>query len=112
MACSCPKAFSIASVNTDSRATQKSLGRMAIGQEGSLVAIDNTAAAVDREVGVPRSEIKRLVTRVNQKGPSQGPPSPFWADPIPLGGELSLFARRAARRKNPIVTAAAEPEAR
>src|ERR1700735_3905687 len=112
MACSWPKAFSIASVNTDSRATPKSLGRMAIGQVGSLVAIDNTAAAVDREVGVPRSEMKRLVARVNKKGPSQVRRSPSWADTITLAGELSLLARRAARRKKPIVTAAAEPEAR
>jgi len=29
---------------------------------------------------------------------------------LELAGELSLLARRAARRKNPIVTAAAEPE--
>ena len=85
---------------------------MAIGQEGSLVAIDNTAAAVDREVGVPLSEMKRLVARVNQKGPSQVGRSPSWADTITLPGELSLLARRAASRKNPMVTAAAEPEAR
>jgi hypothetical protein len=51
-------------------------------------------------------------TAGNQKGPSQVRRSPSCADTITLAGELSLFARRAARRKNPIVTAGAEPEAR
>ena len=96
-ACSCPKAFSIASVNTDSRATQKSLGRMATGQEGSLAAIDSTAAAVDREVGVPRSEMKRLVARVNQNGPSQVRRSRLLGGHDHVGGRAQPF--RAPRRQ-------------
>lgn len=85
--------------------TQKSPGRMAMKQEGSRVAIDSTAAAVDKDVGVPGSEMKRFSGRVNQNGPSQTPRSLSWADTNTLPGELSPVARRAARRKNPIVIA-------
>src|SRR5580692_728073 len=101
------KDFSMASISTDSRATQNSLGRTAMRQEGSFVAIDNRAPAVDKEIGVSRSEINRFACRVNQNGPSQVRRSASWAHTRTFAGEASFLARRAANRKNPMVTAAA-----
>src|SRR5271167_4762912 len=62
--CSDIKALSIASASTDSRATQKSPGRIVTRQEGDLAATDSTAAAVDIDVGSPWPEINRLVHRL------------------------------------------------
>ena len=83
------KTFSIASVSTDSRATQKSLGKIVTRQEGDLTATDSTAAAVDNDVGTPRSEINRLAGCVNHKGPTQMLRSPSRASAVPWLGMLS-----------------------
>src|SRR5271170_2887316 len=94
------RTFSIASASTDSRATQKSLGRIVTRQEGDPAATDSTAAAVDNDVGTPRSEINRLADFVNHKGPAQTIRSSSLALTSTLAGDTILLARSDAWRRN------------
>src|SRR5580698_7647372 len=101
------KTLSIASASTDSRATQKSLGRIVTRQEGDLAARDSTAAAVDNEVGTSRSEINRLAGCVNHNGPIQELRSSSRALTSTLAGDATLLARSEACLRNPLLTMAA-----
>src|SRR5271170_5314951 len=105
--CSDVRTFSIASASTDSRATQKSLGRIVTRQEGDLADTDSTAAAVDNDIGTPRSEINRLAGCVNHKGPVQTLRSSSRALTRTLAADAILLARSDAWRRNPLLTMAA-----